>query len=98
MPVDQRLCWRCLKPGHVASKCTLPAPRVMAAIEDGRTGDQNQQLKAFFMVEDDEGFMTVNPKLAAKPRPQPRGACVSDFISKNVWDALSAVTLDSSAT
>ena len=89
VPPDQRPCWRCGKKGHVSAKCTEAGkPGAIKAIEDGSTiAAVDHRLRAFFMVQDAEGFTQVGGKRSAR-RPQPQMPVVADFMSKNSFETL----------
>ncbi len=88
VPPEQRLCWKCGKPGHISSKCTAAGP--VKAVDEGKAeiNAVNHCLKAFFMVQDEEGFTQVSKKPAGRQKPQPHVATVADFISENAFDCL----------
>ena len=82
VPVSQRKCWHCNKPGHVGRNCpdkkSSPGGS-MRALEDAPP-----QARAPFFMMDEEGF----EKVRRGPKPMPRGATVSDFMSRNTFAAL----------
>ncbi len=85
-PVDvgKRPCWNCGEPGHVSSKCPAKSVR---AIEDGTVAHM-EDLKAFFMV-DDDGHQEVRGKKArGTTRPMPTTRTLGDYLSKSTFAAL----------